>query len=628
MRPILPLLVLTLSLVPVAAQGPRFADVTSAAGLVMQHRDPGNLMGAGIAALDYDQDGWTDLFITAGLEPSRLWRNRGDGTFEDVTLAAGLMRMPVGFDHAMCTTVGDVDGDGWPDLFVGWNGENRLWRNQRDGTFVDATPITLLGSAFTAAAAFGDMDGDGDVDLYVGDYILVLNFPNHTPDPNHLYLNDGSGNFTEVTAFEGVAGAGCTLAVDWTDYDDDGDLDLIVANDFGSFVQPNRIYRNDGAGQGALGGRFTEVSGPLGMDLAIYCMGITFGDIDRDGDLDSYFSNLGRNVLLRNDGAAGFTDVTDATGTANTFDLTAAPGLFATSWSVAFHDFDQDGWLDLHVSNGHIPAASFIANGVATPTAFFHNQGGGTAFTEIASAAGIADPGIGRGSAYLDFDRDGDIDVAQANVAGAPRLFENVTPGAGHWARLRLIGRKSDPDAIGARITLTTAGNVRHLREVDRNEGFESSSEPHAHFGLGAATEADSLHVRWPSGIEQRWSDLPADAEYTILEPLLDVLESSSAPAEVRPGDRFEFLLDVTSRADGVLQGIEEMEILLDGVPFWRSPLGALSLAPGESTQRCVSFDVPLSLTLAQPTNYELRWTVVDLAGGADRVIRRGVLRP
>ncbi len=268
------------------------------------------------------------------------------------------------------------------------------------------------------------------LDLYVGNYIAGFSWPFHAPDPNVLLHNVGDGEFTDVTLECVVAGAGTTLAVSWSDYDGDGDVDLWVGNDFGAEVQSNLLYRNDGLQPDGSWG-FTEVAETLGAAAPIYCMGIAAGDFDRDLDLDYYFSNLGRNVLLRNDGPAGFVDVTDPTGTQNTFDPTSDPLVWATSWGIGFRDFDLDGWLDLYVSNGQVANVP-ISNGETTPNVLFHHDGPSLTFTEIGGPAGVADQGLGRGAAFADFDNDGATDILQVDVDGRVLLFRNTTQDRGH----------------------------------------------------------------------------------------------------------------------------------------------------------------------------------------------------
>ena len=364
--------VLSLALIlttELTAQSPiAFTDVTTAVGIDWVQVDRRFRMGAGGAFLDYDGDGWQDVLLSGGDSTPTLYRNLNGTSFQRVENAAFPRSLGQSY---MCVTVGDIDNDGDPDVFFGRFGPNLLFRNDGGGVFTDITTPSLRGavSEWTTTAAFGDYDNDANLDLYIGNYVMRPSFyPMHRPTPNELHRGNGDGTFADVTT-PTVAGAGTALATAWTDFDADGDVDIFLGNDFGAFVEPNQVYRNDGPSALGTERGFSSVSQQLSADIGVFCMGIAIGDIDRDLDFDYYFTNLGRNVLLRNDGSA-FADITTATRTELTFDLnTSSPVLFATSWGTGFHDFDNDGWLDLYVSNGHIPSAPEIdnADGPRTP---------------------------------------------------------------------------------------------------------------------------------------------------------------------------------------------------------------------------------------------------------------------
>ena len=401
---------------PAAAPGARpilrFTDVTAAAGIDWSH--PDGEIGASGMLRDLDGDGCPDVLVGGERDGPRLYRNRCDGTFVDVTAAAGLL--PV--TGLMSFAVADVDGDGDQDLYIAADGGGQLWLNAGDGTFARAAGSGTEGSGFVAAAAFADYDRDGDQDLYVGTYVAGGDFPNLVGGPNALYQNQGDGTFRDVAADLGVAGAGTTLAALWQDLDGDGWVDLIVCNDFGAEVEGNRVYRNRG------GAGFEDVSARWGLDQRIYCMGVDSADIDGDGDADVYLTNLGRNVLLENRLPDGFIDVTEARGVAMGRDP-ADDSVLLSSWGVAFDDFDGDGRAELFVSTGFVPTDPGLANTADARSALFRLAPGTDVYVDEAAAAGVGAPSYGRGVSCADFDGDGDIDILQVSIKGPPRLFRN-----------------------------------------------------------------------------------------------------------------------------------------------------------------------------------------------------------
>lgn len=619
--PLLLIALLTPSAIRAQSGGITFSDATASAGIAWTQGDPGNMMGAGGAFLDYDQDGHMDIFLIGGDHPPALYRNLGNGTYANTTVSAGLNILPVGLEWFMGCAVADYDNDGYPDIYVYVWGYNRLFRNNGNGTFTDATTPVTAGASWTTAAAWVDYDGDGWLDLYEGNYIHTFNYPNHTAYPNRLLRNNGDGTFTDVTAITGLAGAGTTLAVMWSDYDGDGDPDLWVCNDFGAFIEPNRLYRNDGPAPGPPGAwTFTEVSATLGADAQIYCMGITAGDIDRDGRLDYYFSNLGRNVLLRNDGPAGFTDVTTPTGTENTHDLTTpAPHLFATSWGVGFHDFDCDGWIDLYVSNGHIPADPVIANGNATPNVLFRHQGAAITFVDVAASAGVAHTGVGRGCAFADMNNNGAMDILQVNVNGPPVLLRNETQLTGSFARFLPRGRISNRDGIGTRVDLHLPGGIWLVREANGNYSYESSSENAVHFGLGGASLIERFQARWRSGITQEYHYLPSNVAIPLVEPLATVHGTSSGPAAVSGGTTAVVNLVVQNHDSAPLSAFHVVQLAVGGSVFWTGPTAPLNLPANGLGGAVFSVYVPPGATGGATIPVEVLWTVFDAGLGIDQ---------
>ena len=390
----------------------RFTDVTAAAGIDWTH--PGGEIGAAALLHDLDGDGCPDALLGGERDGPRLYRNRCDGTFDDVTASAGLT--PV--TRLMGLAAADADGDGDQDLYIAADGGGQLWLNGGGGTFARASGSGTDAGGWVAAAAFADYDRDGDQDVYVGVYIGGGDFPNLVGAPNALFQNQGDGTFRDVAPDLGVAGAGTTLAAHWADLDGDGWLDLIVCNDFGAEVEGNRAYRN------LAGAGFEDVSARWGMNQRIYCMGVDSADIDGDGDLDVYMTNLGRNVLLENRLPDGFADVTDARGVA----MGRAPEdetILLSSWGVAFEDFDRDGRAELFVSTGYLPTDPILDNTELARSALFRLPAAGDVWIDEAASAGVGAPSYGRGVSCADVDGDGDMDILQASIKGPPRLFRN-----------------------------------------------------------------------------------------------------------------------------------------------------------------------------------------------------------
>ena len=597
----------------------QFTDVTAQCGIAWLQNDPGDMMGVGGAWLDFDDDGNVDLLLVGGVSAPTLYRNLG-ASFVDVTAGSGIVA-PVGPNADMGAAVSDFDNDGDPDVYIYSRFANRLYRNDGGGVFSDVAASAGVGGAeWTASAAFADYDGDGFDDLYVGNYVAVSNFPYHTPFLNILYRNNGDGTFSDVTTATGTAGAGTTLAVSWSDFDDDGDPDLIVGNDFGAFIEPNLLYRNDGAVPGPPGSwSFTEVSQALGSDIGIYCMGITAADIDRDLDKDYYFSNLGRNVMLRNDGAAGFSDITTAAGVENTNDpTTTGPVLFATGWGVGFHDFDLDGWSDLYVSNGHIPAAPMIANGTMTPSALYHHDGAAITFSEMASAAGIADTGIGRAAFFADYDNDGDIDVLQPSIAGMAKLYRNDSPNQGNHLSVRTRGRVSARDGQGTRIQLDFDG-YGLVREVNRNYSFESASQLDVNFGLGSETTVDRISARWRSGITHQVHDVNlANLAIDLVEPIATVGPSTNGPASLQEGQTGTWSLEIVNHTGNAQTIFHVRRVRALGTTLHSDPIETTVVPAHGSVVVPWTITLPLGATGGATFDAELHWRLFDVGGGID----------
>jgi enediyne biosynthesis protein E4 len=533
-----------------------FADITHAAGLDKFHHRSGDpekrtileTPGSGVALLDYDNDGWLDIYLLNGstfpalkgkeaAPRAMLLHNNHDGTFTDVTDKAGVANERWGFGVA----VADYDNDGWPDIYVSNFGKNRLYHNNHDGTFTDVAEkagVTLGG--WSTGATWGDYDRDGLLDLFVPGYakfdpnhpvisgqgglpsgfcqfrgVEVMCGPRGLPgEGDHLFHNNGDGTFTDVSGKAGVADTKgyYGFASVFVDVDDDGWLDLAVAND----SVPRYLYLNKHDGT------FQDVSYISGFALndegrEQASMGIAVGDYNRDGKVDFYITNFSDdyNTLYRNDGDANFSDVTFRAGIAN---LTV-PFL---GWGTGFLDYDNDGLLDLFVVNGHVyPGVDKQDWGTtwAQRPLLMRNLDG-TKFQEVppATGSGLAVVITGRGAAFGDMFNDGHVDVVINSVDSTPTLLRNVVKNSNHWVTLKLVGGPKSPrDAIGAK-AFVTAGGFRQRGDVISGGSYASSSDQRLHFGLGTATKVDKVEIHWPSGAKEQITLPEVDRIYTVVE--------------------------------------------------------------------------------------------------------------
>jgi hypothetical protein len=564
---------------PNAAPGVTYADITRGSGIAGFRHVSGSptkdyiieVTGSGAALIDYDNDGLLDIYLVNGstldlvrqghpAPRAALYRNTGGRTFTDVTGEAGVANERWG--QGVCA--GDYDNDGFQDLYVTNFGRSRLYRNLEGRRFEDvAERAGVAVDSWTTGCAFGDYDGDGLLDLFVAGYV-TLDLDNLPPAPNrpagaspaptaagdaggvgmgasytagasvctyrghrvmcgprglkgapdHLFRNKGDGTFTEVTKEAGVDDPNALygFGVAWFDMDDDGKLDLLVANDSG----PNHVYRNLGTG------RLRDISYPSGAALdgngrEQAHMGIAIGDYDNDGRDDVHITNFADdfNVLYHNEGDLVFDDVSFKTGVASV----SRPFL---GWGTSFIDYDNDGWLDLLVVNGHVyPDVDSLGwnTTYAQRPLLLRNLRGRT-FEDIGAAAGgLTTPHVSRGLAVGDIDNDGGIDAVVNNIDGAPLLVVNEGAAErGHWLTIALRGdprQKCPRDAIGS-VVVATAGGRRARGEVASGRGQISQSDLRVHLGLGEATAVESLEVRWANGPTVKYPIARVDTIATI----------------------------------------------------------------------------------------------------------------
>ncbi len=509
--------------VPTGTSTRQFRNVTAESGLgAFRHTDGGTgrrffveQIGSGLAIFDFDGDGLQDVYFCTGTAlpgytgpapHNRLFRNRGDGTFEDRTTAAGVAcnRYSIG------AAAGDFDNDGDIDLYVCCFDSNVLYRNNGDGTFADVSKVSGVDDPrLSSSAAWGDYNGDGYLDLFVANYVKYRVDEDlwcskyegqksycgptlYQPERHTLYRNNGNGTFTDVSGPSGVASKlGNGLGVVWFDFDDDGRQDIFVAND----QTPNHLWWNRG------NGKFQEVALERGVAYgeegnARAGMGVDAGDFDNDGRVDLVVTNFSEenNAIYRNEGAA-FRDVAFDRGV-------GAETLMHLGFGTAFLDYDRDGWLDLFFANGHVMDDIAMYSDSVTweqPLQLFKNTGTGH-FREVSDAAGVGEgKWVARGAAQGDLDNDGRKDVIISVLRGQPLYLRNECAPAAHWLGVDLHPASGNAQAIGATVWLTANG-VTQRRDVSTAGSFASSNDPRPLFGLGPVNKVDELKIRWPSG--------------------------------------------------------------------------------------------------------------------------------
>ncbi len=530
----LPILLLFLSL---QCFPQSFMEVSQSTGIEALH-EAKNYLGGGVAFVDFDRDGHLDGYVTTGSNGvDHLYHNQGDGTFKEVGTAAGL-----GITEEFRTLgviTGDVNRDGFPDLFIStWEdaetlhshqknmqgSRNLLFLNNQDGTFTEVgEQVGLQQATFTTAATFGDYNLDGQLDLYLGNYIQKAQYSpeagfQHIGHENLLYLNQGSDanglpTFVEVGEALGVNDTGCALACTFTDFDNDHDLDLLIANDFGTKERSTVLYRNNYPHNS-----FTDVSDATQFHTPINGIGIASGDYNEDGQMDYCMSNMGENQLLQNSAnpihSEGFKSLAMNEVDGNSpFEGGKGDENEFTTWGTIFFDYNHDSHLDLFLANGYIPNIESSNSSKSMPNQLYQNQGNGNGFIEIAGNLGLDNTDFSRGAGVGDYDGDGDLDILVANIVNqtqhqttevletsvvSAQLYRNDAS-KGNWLTVSLEGTENNRDGYGAKVQVMVDGRIL-MREIDGGSSHLSHSQTIAHFGLSHYTQLEKIEVIWAGG--------------------------------------------------------------------------------------------------------------------------------
>jgi hypothetical protein len=488
-----------------------FTRIEEAAGIDIQHIDV-FLMGGGAAFFDSNNDGYLDIYVTGGDNQDKLYINNQDETYTDISESAGFAITAIAKTNGVCT--GDIDNDGDRDIFVttGDGESNLLFENQGDGTYLNISEAAGIDDdVWSTSVTMGDYNNDGYLDIYVGNYVTIGNQPG-TPFyeqleeeiHNYLYVNNGDNTFTESAMELGVGISGATLAVSFTDYDKDNDVDIYIANDFGGLFGANTMFRNDYPAN-----TFTNVSAATNTNASINGMGIAIGDYNEDLYFDYYVSNMSSNVFYVNDGDNTFTNE------AGSMDIGYSEGV---SWGNFFFDYNNDTYLDLFVANGGVLMQDMNRN---QNNVLFTLQPDYT-YNQSTSYHDGEDSSITRGSLFGDIDNDGDLDIFDVNISDTlhnfnSNLLRNDLSDSSAWLKITLQGTTNNYDGYGSYITLYSDDRI-YVREIDGGSSYQSQNSSIAHFGLADALLADSIVISWLGGTQQRLYDVATYQSIHIIE--------------------------------------------------------------------------------------------------------------
>lgn len=524
---------LFISLPLLAAGQVAFEEVSLISG-IKHYAVASDFMGAAVAVFDYNNDGWQDIYFTGGLQADKLYKNLGMGIFKDVTEEAGGFKASLTYKTTSVVTA-DLDNDGYREIIVGTGRDmpSFIYKNNQDGTFTNITAQTTINTTkYTMGIAAGDYNLDGKVDLYFLNYVKTprplfsstgsVTGYNHTCYPNEFFQNNGGFVFSEIGASLGINDEGCSLAGIFTDIDGDYKPDLYVANDFGNFNTQFVKHKNVFLKNLYPAASFQDMSMVSHLNDSIFGMGIAQADYDKDGLLDIYVTNLGRNVLHRQTSPGIFQDVTTAAGVENAKD---ADNLYVVGWGTAFFDYDNDGYEDLYVSNGYIPAVKLFEAGLENENVLYHNLTNGM-FQDVSAESKVNERGIHRGMAVGDFDNDGDEDliVTKLVTTGVPvetnaLLYKNPQNPGHHWIQVSLKGSTSPThlDAFGSTVKVFY-NNTKSIKTLLGGSSHASQNSSVLHFGLNTTTVIDSVEVFWPGGTKSTISLPPVDRHILIVE--------------------------------------------------------------------------------------------------------------
>jgi hypothetical protein len=572
-------------------------------------------IGTGAAWFDYDRDGDLDLYMTNRVGGSHLWRNDGGGVFVDVAAAVGAANAS---HDGSGVAVADYDNDGDLDIYLANGDDDVLLKNELTetgtATFIDVTPTAFPGITTPqrgTSASWGDYDKDGYLDLYVTNHKEIDGSGTGTQD--RLFHNNGDGTFTDVSYLLGLENlSGYGFIAGWTDYDNDGDLDILLINDCPYGPVGTKLFRNDG-GTAPLAWNFTEVSASVGAADCRNGMGIAVGDYDRDGWLDYFYTNNYSPLLLHNNGGT-FTDATAAAGLDQ--DYVPGTGRKRVTWGAIFFDYDLDGFLDLCIAAGWLNSDS----NVPEPNLLYHNDGNGISFTDVSAGSGFNEPGRGRTVVMGDYDRDGAPDLFLVNYGENVHLYHNdyANTTGHHWLIVALQGAGpplSNRDGIGAKIKLTTPDGVVQYWERRSGDSLGGGSDLAAYFGLNSNTLVSQVQITWLSGTVQTLTNLAADQRITIVEtpsrPQITVTSPNGGETWIK----------------GTTQTITWTDNISGNVKIRLLKGIAVAVIIAASTPSNGSFDWTVPTSLADGSNYKVEVRSLDDSSIRDRSDRSFTIR-